>query len=66
MNYMDITLALLLIGLFLLHIMFCYRALTTTAHISNIKRWFWGGVSLLMGPLGYYVYQNLLPLESLE
>jgi hypothetical protein len=66
MDNMDIMLAILLVTLVLLHVLFCYRAITSHAHISNNKRWFWSGISLVMGPLGYYVFQNSLPLESLE
>ena len=66
MDNMDITLAILLVTLMLLHVLFCYRAITSHAQISSNKRWFWSGISLVMGPLGYYVFQNSLPLESLE
>lgn len=66
MDNMDITLILMLIALLILHIHFCYRALTSKAHIKNAQRIVWSSLSLLMGPLGYYVYQNMIPLEFYE
>ncbi|QDE31612.1 MULTISPECIES: hypothetical protein [Shewanella] len=66
MDNMDITLVLMLIALLVLHIHFCYRAFTSKAHIKNAQRIVWSMISLLMGPLGYYVYQNMIPLEFYE
>ncbi|MCL1113995.1 MULTISPECIES: hypothetical protein [Shewanella] len=66
MNNMDITLVFMLIALLMLHIHFCYRAFTSKAHIKNSQRIVWSMLSLLMGPLGYYIYQNLIPLEFYE
>ncbi|MBB1362147.1 MULTISPECIES: hypothetical protein [unclassified Shewanella] len=66
MNNMDITLVLMLIALLILHIHFCYRAYTSKAHIKHGQRVVWSMLSLLMGPLGYYVYQNMIPLEFYE
>jgi len=62
----DTTLILLLAAVALLHILFCYNAMTSKAHISSFKRWLWCGCSLLLGPLGYYLFQNSLPLDTLE
>lgn len=66
MDNMDITLVLMLIALLILHIHFCYRAFTSKAHITNGQRVVWSMLSLLVGPLGYYVYQNMIPLEFYE
>jgi hypothetical protein len=66
MDNMDITLVLMLIALLILHIHFCYRAFTSKAHIKNTQRNVWSLLSLLMGPLGYYVYQYMIPLEFYE
>jgi len=66
MNNMDITLVLMLITLLILHLQFCYRAFTSKAHIKNAQRILWSMLSLLMGPLGYYVYQNTISLEFYE
>ena len=63
---MDIKLILMLIALLILHLHFCYRAFSSTAHINNTQRIVWTTVSLLMGPLGYYLYQNILPLDYFE
>ncbi|WP_192022549.1 hypothetical protein [Shewanella sp. WPAGA9] len=65
MEQMDLV-VLLIILLIILHIMFCYRAITTGAHIDDVKRYVWGTISLFFGPLGYYLFQNLLPLDSLD
>ena len=66
MNTMDLTLIFLLTAVVLLHILFCYNAMTTKAHISNFKRGVWCGLSLFLGPLGFYLFQNSLPLDTLE
>ncbi|AZG35891.1 MAG: hypothetical protein V7771_00490 [Shewanella psychromarinicola] len=66
MDNMDITLVIMLIALLILHIHFCYRALMSKAPIGNAQRFVWSMLSLLMGPLGYYVYQNIIPLEFYE
>ena len=66
MNTMDITLIFLVTAVILLHILFCYNAMTSKAHISNVKRGLWCGLSLFLGPLGFYIFQNLLPLDALE
>ncbi|QBF81524.1 hypothetical protein EXU30_01515 [Shewanella maritima] len=63
MNNMDIMLLVLIALLIILHIHFCYRALTSHAKIDAYKRYIWGVLSLFMGPLGYYLYQNQLPLD---
>ncbi|MCC4831413.1 hypothetical protein Q4601_06605 [Shewanella sp. 1_MG-2023] len=65
MEQMDLVMLLILL-LSILHIMFCHRAITTGAHIDNVRRYLWGTISLIFGPLGYYIYQNLLPLDSLD
>ena len=66
MNNMDITLVLLLIALFFLHIHFCYRAFTSNAELNTTQRFSWGMISLLMGPLGFYIFLNFLPLDRLD
>ncbi|MDO6638447.1 MULTISPECIES: hypothetical protein [unclassified Shewanella] len=65
MEQMDLVLVLIPL-LIVLHIMFCYRAINTAAKIDNVKRYLWGTISLFLGPLGYYLYQNLLPLDALD
>jgi hypothetical protein len=66
MDNMDITLVLMLIALLFLHIHFCYRAFTSKAYIKNTQRIVWSLLSLLMGPLGYYFCQNMIPIEFYE
>ncbi|WP_144206978.1 hypothetical protein [Shewanella donghaensis] len=65
MEQMDLVVILVLL-LAVLHIMFCYRAINSAANIDNIKRFLWVTISLILGPLGYYLFQNLLPLDSLD
>jgi hypothetical protein len=67
MNNTDMTLALMLMSLLIIHLLFFYRAITSNlSEINSIRRFVWGLASLCMGPLGYYLYQSLLPLEHIE
>ncbi|ABE55594.1 hypothetical protein Sden_2314 [Shewanella denitrificans OS217] len=67
MNNTDLTLALMLLSLLILHLLFCYRAITSTqGELNQLRRYSWGFFSLCFGPLGYYLYQSLLPLEQYD
>lgn len=67
MNNTDMVLALMLVSLFMIHMLFFYRAITSNLKdINRLRRCIWGISSLCMGPLGYYLYQGLLPSEQFE
>ncbi|MBB1269436.1 hypothetical protein [Shewanella sp. SR44-3] len=67
MNNTDLTLALMLSSLLILHLLFCYRAITSSfSELNSFRRYSWAFISLCLGPLGYYLYQGLLPLEQLD
>lgn len=66
MEAMDITLALSMSALLMLHLLFCIKASKPHIHINPFQRKMWMLVSLLLGPLGYYLFQMRFPLDILD
>ncbi len=63
---MDINVIGMLSGLALLHGLFALRAFKNQVRISPHKKYIWCLLSLLLGPMGYYAYQGLIPLDKLS
>jgi hypothetical protein len=65
MENLDPGILIMLCGLSLLHCMFAAKALNSKALISQKKKRLWSIISLLLGPIGYYCFQNRIPCEHL-
>ncbi|MCP3126993.1 MULTISPECIES: hypothetical protein [Shewanella] len=63
---MDINITAMLIGLLILHCLFALRAFKSPARLSTSKKCVWCLLSLFLGPLGYYSYHGLIPLDKLQ
>ncbi len=63
---MEITILLLLVLLLMLHCLFGYKAINSTAKITTRQKLLWCVLSLGLGPAGYYFYQGLIPCDMLE
>ncbi|MFB2649866.1 hypothetical protein [Shewanella mangrovisoli] len=61
----DIYIIAMLIGLTLLHCVFARRVFKSQANLSTNKKCLWCLLSLFLGPIGYYAYHGLIPLDKL-
>lgn len=65
MNAMDIALIIMILALVLMHCVFGFIAITSRIDICLNKKIFWCGLSLALGPIGYYAYQGRIPCDLL-
>ncbi|AFV73543.1 hypothetical protein SIL85_02760 [Shewanella oneidensis] len=62
----DIIIIAMLIGLILLHCLFAARVIKSQVSLSTNQKCLWCLLSLLLGPIGYYAYHGLIPLDKLQ
>lgn len=66
MDKLDVAIATMIVSLLLLHCMFGLKAISSTARISQSKKTCWFMLSLVLGPIGYYFYQGIIPCDQLS
>lgn len=60
---MDIAILTGCAILLALNLLFAWRAFTNRLNLTHAKRCLWVMAGLLLGPIGYYAYEGLLPTE---
>lgn len=66
MDNMDIAILLMASALVILHGLFGYRALNSTALIDPTQKLIWSLISFTFGPAGYFFYQCMIPCDKVN